>query len=171
MEIITIGFSRPKKWQPFAWLIMKGYNIPYDHVYVKFHSDSYDRDLIYQASSTMINFMSPAIFLDRNIVVKEFDFAVTQNKKTEIIQYCIDNAGVPYGKKQALGLAWVRINDLCGNKIKNPFRDGRMSEVCCEAAAIILRDLMDIKIDIDLDTINPKELYELLCKITGETIA
>lgn len=165
MEQIIIGFSRPKTWKPFAWLIMKGYGIPYDHVYIQFHSKAYDRDLIYQASSTMINFMSPAIFDEDNIRVKEFTINITAQTKKAIIQYCIDNAGVPYGKKQVLGLVWVRLNDIFGKKILNPYRDGRMTEVCCEAAAFILRDFMGIKIDHDLDTINPKELYELIEKL------
>lgn len=164
---IYLGFSKPNTWKPFAWLIMKGYNIPYDHVYVRFHSDSYDRDLVYQASSTMINFMSHKIFLDNNDVIREFEFEISDDRKIEMIQYCIDNVGIPYGKKQILGLIWVRLNDLCGKKILNPFRDGRMTEVCCEAGAIILRDFVGVKIDVDLDTINPKELYEIVEKVAA----
>lgn len=164
MEKITIGFSRPKTWKPFAWLIMAGYDIPYDHVYVKFYSDSYARDIIYQASSTMVNFMSPTIFYGNNISVKEFEFDITPEKKIEMIQFCIDNAGVPYGKLQVLGLIWVRLNDLVGKKILNPFRDGRASEVCDEIAAFILK-FVDINVDVDLDTLNPKELYEILERV------
>jgi hypothetical protein len=162
MEKIIVGFSKPKSWKPFAWLIMKGYGISYDHVYIKFYSDSYDRDIIYQASSTMVNFMSPQIFIKNNEIIKQFEFNLSEETNIKLIQYCIDNAGTPYGIKEVFGLIWVRINELFGKKILNPFRDGKKTFVCCELAAIILKEFLNIEIKEDLDTINPKELYELI---------
>lgn len=160
MNNIIVGFSKPKKWKPFAWLIMKGYDIPYDHVYIKWSSDNLKRDIIYQASGTKVNFMSPKIFNDENIIIKEFSFVI--NNRVEVLQFCIDNAGIPYGFKQVFGLAWVRINELLGKKIENPFRDQGNTYVCCELAATILKNFTNMKISEDLDTINPKELFILL---------
>lgn len=166
MENITIGFSRPQKWKPFAWLIMTAYGIPYDHVYIKFHSNYYERDVIYQASSTMVNFMSPIVFQANNIIVKEFQLDISTENKKNMVKFAMDNAGIPYGIKQCLGLAIVKICEMFGKKILNPFKDGGKTYVCCELATYVLEQYDSISIPFDQDTINPKELYDYLVLIT-----
>lgn len=165
MNSLVVGFSKPKKWKAFAWLIMKGYNIPYDHVYIKFHSDTYSRDLIYQASGLAVNFMSTAIFETANDVVREFTFQISDAKKVSMIQFAIDNSGKPYGFKEILGLAWVRLNELIGRKVDNPVKDGSNTWVCCELVASILENFAGIEIQEDLSDITPKDLYNYLSKI------
>lgn len=162
MKSIIVGFSKPKTWKPFAWVIMKAYGTPYDHVYVKFHSDSFDRDLIYQASGTMINFMSPDVFESNNFVLKEFTINVSDDDMKKTIQFAIDNAGKPYSMKEVLGLAVVRIAEIFGKKIKNPWADGTAGYVCCILVAYILQNIDDVEIASDVFSISPKELYEFL---------
>jgi hypothetical protein len=166
MNNIIIGFSKPKKWKIFAWLIMKGYNIPYDHVYVKFHSSRYDRDLIYQASGTMVNFMSSSVFYNNNDVIKEFSIETNDEGKIKVMQFAIDNAGKPYGIKEAFGLALVRILDMISITIKNPFADGGFTYVCSEMGWYILEKIRNnIKIDKDPDDITPLDLYNILSNL------
>jgi hypothetical protein len=167
MNNIIIGFSKPKKWKLFAWLIMKGYNIPYDHVYIRFHSDKYDRDLIYQASGTKVNFTSPIVFSDDNDIIKEFSIETDDENKTKVMQFAIDNAGKPYGIKEAFGLALVRILDIVNITIKNPFADGEFTYVCSEMGWLILEKLRsNIKIDKDPDDITPLDLYNILSNLS-----
>lgn len=165
MAIIKVGFSKPKTWKPFSALIMLGYGIPYDHAYIRYTSDFYNRDVIYQASSTMVNFMAPAIFEANNNVVQEFQINITDDKRKAMVGFAMDNAGKPYGIKECFGLAWVRINELFGRRIKNPFADGGKTYVCCEMAATILEDFANIQVPYNLDTLNPKELYDFMQKI------
>lgn len=167
MTSISIGFSRPKTWKPFAELIMLGYGIPYDHAYVRFHSDFYNRDVIYQASSTMVNFMSPVIFECNNVIVKEFQIQITDENRKAMVGFAMDNAGKPYGIKECFGLAWVRLNEIVGRRIKNPFADGGTTYVCCEMAAAILNQYSSIKVPYDLDNLNPKELYNFMEKVSN----
>lgn len=167
MDNIIVGFSRPKKWKPFAALIMVGYNIPYDHVYIKFNSDYYKRDIIYQASSTMVNFMSPIIFEEKNIIVKEFQIPISDNNKKAMVQFAIDNAGKPYGIMGCFGLIIVRICELFNKNIKNPFGDGEQSYICCKLGAKIVEEYNHIDVPYDLDTINPKQLFDFMEKITN----
>lgn len=162
MEEIKIGFSKPKKWKPFAWLIMIGYGIPYDHVYVKFHSDKYDRDLIYQASKTLVNFMGTEIFKEENFIIDEFSISISDEQKIKMMKFAIDNSGKPYGIKQAFGMAIVRIAEMFGKYIKNPFKDEGKTYVCSELAAYILEEFAGKSIPKDIDDITPKDLYEYL---------
>jgi hypothetical protein len=164
MNSIIIGFSKPKKFKLFAWAIMKGYNIPYDHVYIKFHSDSYERDLIYQASGLAVNFMSVDIFNSINDVVQEFTFPITDDNKKAMVQFCIDNVGKPYGFKDILGLAWARVLELCGKKVNNPVNDGQNSWVCCELGAYVLETFVGKDIPEQLNDITPLDLYNYLSK-------
>jgi len=162
MNKISIGFSRPKAWKPFSWAIMKGYGTPYAHVYIKIYSSKYDRQLIYQASHMTVNFMSPSIFMEENIIVDEFDLEIENANYIKMMQFAIDNVGKPYGVKEAFGLAIVRIADLLGKKIKNPFRDGGKTYVCCELGGHIAANYASVGISTDFDDLNPKELYEIL---------
>lgn len=162
MEKLIIGFSRPKKWKPFAWLIMKGYGTNYDHVYVKFHSDYYDRDIIYQASSVMINFMGTKVFENDNIIVKEFSVDMTSDTKRDLMKFAIDNAGKPYSMKEVLGLAIVRIAELLGKKIENPFKTGTDEYVCSVLGAYILENFGGTDVPGDFENVTPKMLYEFL---------
>jgi hypothetical protein len=168
MEQITIGFSRPKKWKPFAWLIMKSYNTPYDHVYVCVHSNSYDRDLIYQASSTMVNFMSTSVFEANNVIVAKFDVNISQASKKALMQFAIDNVGKSYGIKEVVGLAWVRLNELCGKTIKNPFKDSGTTYVCSELVSTILVDFNGIELNKDVEDMTPLDVYNVLMSLNNK---
>lgn len=165
MATLTVGFSKPKKFKPFAWLIMKGYGIPYSHVYIKFWSDKFQRHLIYQASGTIVNFMGELLFTEANEVVKEFDIEVLDDNKTGMIQFAIDSAGKHYGMKNALGLAIVRLFDIFGKKIKNPLADGDKTYVCCELVSQILKEYTHLDPDLDHDNVTPKELYEFMSSL------
>lgn len=165
MGRIIVGFSRPKKWKPFAWLIMKAYGIDYDHVYVKFRSEKFDRNIIYQASSTMVNFMSDEIFEEENLIVDEFEVEITDENLVGMIQFAMDNAGRPYGVKEALGLGIVRIAELLGKTIKNPFKDGGSTYVCSALGAYILKHYTALNIPVDPEDVSPPMLRAYLMSI------
>lgn len=165
MNSVIMGFSRPKTWKPFAWLIMTAYNIPYDHVYIKIYSSKYQRALIYQASSTMVNFMGADIFDANNTVVKEFQLEISDDNAVKLMQFAIDNAGKPYGLKEIFGLAVVRIAELCGKSIKNPFKDNGSTYVCSELAAYILQEYMQDKLPKDFEDMTPLDVYNYLSSL------
>ena len=165
MAKIYIGLSKPKKWKAFAQLIMLGYGIPYSHVYIKFRSTKYDRDMIYQASHSMVNFIGSTMFFEENIAIEEFEVELSDEKFNEMICFAIDNAGKPYGVKQALGMAIVRIAEVFGKYIENPFRDGGNTYVCSELGAYVLENFAGGVIPKDIDDITPKDLYDYLTKI------
>ena len=165
MQKIKVGFSKPKKWKPFAWIIMVGYGIPYDHVYISFRSEKYNRTMIYQASKTMVNFMGSELFFKENLIFQDFDIEIKDDLYVNMIKFCIDNAGKPYGFKQCLGMAWVRINEIFGRYIENPFKDKGKTYVCSEMGAYILEEFAGAKIPRDIDDITPKDLYEYLLKL------
>lgn len=165
MSNLIVGFSKPKQYKLFAKLIMIGYCIPYSHVYIKFWSDKFQRFLIYQASGTAVNFMGTTIFEDHNETIKEFELVLTDEDRIKMIQFALDNSGKSYGFKNALGLTVVRIMELFGKRIKNPLADDGKTYVCCELVGHVLKEYANTNIPYDLNTLNPKELYEFMLSI------
>jgi len=166
MERVRIGFSRPNKWKPFSALIMAGYGTPFSHVYIRFHSGKYKRDLIYQASSTMVNFMGPEVFEAHNVVVREFDIEIPEDRMTALMQFMIDNAGKAYSMKQVAGLFWVRLNELLGRKIQNPFPCESREFVCSVLGDEIVDRFSLIPSPEDSYDMSPRDLWDWLEKNT-----
>lgn len=162
MSTITIGFSRPKETKLISSLIMTVERTKYSHVYIRWHSTGIDRTLIYQASGLAVNFMGLDHFLDHNTIVDEFDIEVSEESRRQIIQFAVDTVGLGYGTKQILGIGILRIGSAFGARWKNPFRDGRQTYVCSELVAHIMKSFMSEDIDINLDDISPKDIYEIL---------
>jgi hypothetical protein len=164
MEKIKIGFSKPKTWKPFSAIIMAGYGIPYDHVYVRIPAPKYDRDLIYQASKTMVNFMGVEVFEADNEILKEFEIEISDDQKKILMQFAIDNAGKPYGWKEAIGLAIVRLAELFGKKIKNPYSGGSSTYVCSVLASYVIENFTNDKDSTPPEDMSPKDVWDFLQK-------
>ena len=159
MKNITIGFSRPKgKICPcFSWGIrlFQGWT-PYSHVYIKINSKSLDRDLIYQASGTQVNFMGSELFYGHVHVFEEFEIQIKDEDYIEMMKFCIDNAGKPYSARDILAILFSSEKLL----------DGREKFICSELVGIILEDYADISSGKKIPT--PKDIYNLLVEYTGK---
>jgi hypothetical protein len=99
MRTIVVGFSRPKKWNLLSWLIMKIQRTNYSHVYVKFYSNSLERELIYQASGLQVNFVGSILFYNHHLAVKEFELDVSDESHINALRFAVDKAGTPYSIK------------------------------------------------------------------------
>jgi uncharacterized protein YycO len=160
-ETIYIGFSTQKKWNPLSWILRICQGVPYSHVYVRFHSDSLQRDLVYQASELSVHFVGWDRFREKAKVVKEYPIQVSAEAKTKTLQFAIDNAGKPYGWPELFGFVWICLNRKFGRKVNNPLGDKAKSFVCSELVAAVLIEL-GYKIVEDLDTVSPKDMDEFL---------
>lgn len=174
MEKIIFGLSKPRTWKPFAWLIMVAYGIPFSHTYVKIYSDKYKRFLIYQASSTMVNFMNMETFNEEAEIIQEFEFNMSDMTKTAVMGYAIDNCGKPYGVMEIFGICYVRICYWLGITVTNPLGDGSKTLVCSELVSDILREFFSATLTKDPDDMTPRDVFDLLQSIkqnntTGET--
>lgn len=166
MEQLIIGFSRSKKRFPvYGWLIMLFEGTPFSHVYIRWYSQGLDRNIIYQASGQAVNFMNPATWTEHNKVVEEFQIPVSEDQKKKIVQFAMDNVGIPYGWKAAIGMGYMKIMSWFGKKVKNPFRDGRSAYVCSELVATMLTDYFGANIKDDLDSAGPAIVYDYIKRI------
>lgn len=168
MKTIVIGFSKPKDFKLYAYLIMKIDGGLFDHAYLKFHSDSLNRDIVYQAVGKGVQFVGKILFETKNISVEEYEIQVSDDKYTEMMQFCIDNAGMPYGFVQVLSLGIKKLLSKLNIKINNNPNQvisseiGLKTEFCSEIVTRCLNKVDPKDFDLNAESITPKDLNSIL---------
>lgn len=162
---LTIGFSRAKGFAPISKLIMACERTNFSHAYIRIRSESLDRDLLYQAAGSGVHFVGRALFEQTAQVVEEYEIQIPDENRKAFLQWCVDEAGKPYGRLQILGLALIRLLKLFGIKIKNPFPNGDGAYVCCELVYRALRHL-DIVRPQDQDAVDLNAIKEMVLQVS-----
>ena len=164
METIYVGFSRPQGWfEPFSWAIRLAQWTSYSHVYIRAHSESTDRDMIYQSSGLQVNFIGLNRFKTKEIIVKEFPVQVTTETKIKMLQYCMDTAGASYGVLEVFGFPWIMLNSALGRHVNNPFASST-SFVCSQFVGDILKDVLGYPLP-NPENLDPKQVYQYLSNL------
>ncbi len=162
MKTIIIGFSRPKKINLFSRAIMWADKTAYSHVYVKWKWNSIERDIIYQASKLAVNFESDVTFNSHAVVVEEYEVTLSDECHKTVMQFCMDNSNKPYGIKEILGFAWVKLCAKMGKKVRNPFPTNGNSYVCSKIGMEILQVAKIVDVNLDSDDIDPLDLNNII---------
>jgi hypothetical protein len=157
---IYIEFTRPKGFFPvISWLIRLFQKTEYSHVRLCWAGFRGQVPVIYEASGAGLKFIGPIGALRKPVhVVSRFPLDLTGEQYRELVRLCMSYAGIKYGHLQILGIALVC---LFGLK-KNPFADGKKSQVCSEIVGYLLADILGWKTGLDLDIAGPREIHEFL---------
>lgn len=161
MKSIVIGFSRPTKFSLHAWIIEKIDNAPFDHAYLRFHSDNLNRDIIYQSNWRGVEFIGSTLWNTTTTPVEEYTIAVDDNQYMSMMQFCVDNCGVSYGYMATLGAGLVKLG-WCKT---NPFNVGLSKEFCSEIVARCLNVVDPVQFQLDAANITPNDLNNILKKL------
>lgn len=165
--MLTIGFSKPKKFKPVSLLIRLLEKTKFSHVYVKLYDERIQTWMVYEASGLITHCSAENNFYQKNEPILEVSLECQETIFKQILKTANDNLNIDYGIKQLFGMALVRIAKFFGKTIKNPFADGRKTYVCSEYAGILLEPL-GYKLG-NLDELTPRDLYELLWQDYEET--
>jgi hypothetical protein len=112
---------------------MKVEGVDYSHVALVFETESLGRSLVYQATTKGVNFMSFDNFTESNTIVDGDAMAMNPEERKAVLQFCIDNAGKPYGYLEVLGIGLRRLVQLLFKRdIGNVLADGDKSYFCVE---------------------------------------
>ena len=169
MRKVIIGFSKTKKKLGiFSWIIRKIECTNYSHTYLKF-TNSRGKGLVYQASHTMVNFMGEKIFLEQSEPIKEYEIELTDEQYAEMIDFCIDRAGIPYAAMENLGIGIARLLEIVGIKIHNIFGIKRSAYKCSEIVAEFLENILKVDIPEDLDMVSPKQVHSVVENLYGSS--
>jgi hypothetical protein len=163
MKQITIGFSRACTVLPiFSWIIMAVQRTSYSHVYLKYEDEYLGQTMYYQASHTLVNSMSEAVFLSQETVIQEFTFNVSDASFLSCMKFAANQAGKPYGIMEICGLALVELASFVGLKVHNPFKDAGQTWICDQLIAELLVTCENVKLLMPLDDMNPKDMNALV---------
>lgn len=169
MNKISVGFSKPKKWMPLAALIMAIEGTKYSHVFVTWHCTNINRRKIFEAVGSGIRILSNINFKKKAEVIELYDFYVDDATLFKIEQEAHDMTGKPYGYKALIGLLLMRIVNCVARKLrlplmKNPFKDDKYSQICVEAAGMVLAKIENPQIDFeDYGLIEINKLVRFSC--------
>lgn len=148
---MIIGFSKPKKFKLFSYLVRKVLKIPYSHVYIAF--DVKNHDILIHANFKGVNALCYESFLKENDIVDAFNVKEVF-KESEVWSYAVSQLGKPYSVWNILAI-WLGI----------PLKDGEKRFICSE---LVLRALnLQHKVP---DNATPKDVYEYLSKIENNKI-
>lgn len=163
MTAARIGFSRSNsKAAVLSILIRKILGVEFSHVYLGFHSNRANRDLIYQANSHGVYFIGEKQFLMHNLIVDEFETEISEETFNKVLTFCIDESGKSYGFWNLLGVGIKTMLQKLSISVPNFLSDGNKTYICSELIAQIYNDLE--KADIDPNTTTPSDLYEIIKK-------
>jgi len=163
-KLIHIEFTKPDpakiKFPIVSWLIRLFQRSKYSHVRLRWQSTS-GVEIIYEASGSEVKVIGELSQQDHPIeVVKSYTVKVSRDQYRALIRL-FRYAGVKYGYLQILGIALVTIFKLA----KNPFSDGRKSQVCSELVGLFITEVKKWDLPLDLDIAGPKEIDQQFAKL------
>lgn len=158
--MIIILFSTPRKRKVISRIIRKVEGTEFSHISIAIFNKRIQRYVTFEAAGLLTRCLELENWKHHNFPIKAFEIPCDTALETKILTKAIDTLGRPYGKKQLIGLLFVRLFGTFNIRIKNPFSDGNSSYVCSEYVGHLLKDL-GFNLG-DLDTVTPKDIYEVL---------
>lgn len=143
---MLVGFSKPKKFKLFSYLVQKILRIPYSHVYLIFEIRS--EDIMIHANYKGVNALSHKQFLKDNELIDVFEVTDSFCEISAWL-YAINHLGKPYSFWNILAI-WLGIR----------LKDGERRFICSE---LVIRAL-GIHASVP-DNATPKDVYEYLSSL------
>jgi hypothetical protein len=181
MKKIIIGFSKSKKKLPIgSWIIRLYQNTKFSHTYIKLLTKpKFPSDKILHASEGLVQNMSGTMFDKKHQVIDEFEISIpdiiVKDKLVKdhlplyrsIVNILHEISGDDYNFMQNIGIFYVDIMRIFFKKrVKNPWIKGWN---CSEFVAYILKAIYPKEFKtLDINTITPKELYEILTRMDAD---
>jgi len=137
---IRIGFS--KRDLIFSKMLRWIEKRPYSHCYISYVHPLTGQTLVLQAAEWNIHTVTKENFqkIHKNVIIKEYEFDISSDLDiTNVLTFVNKVSGNPYGYRQLLGMAIVKVIAFFGKSIKNPLGDGAKTMVCSEFCANVLK--------------------------------
>lgn len=162
---ISTGESRPHEDKLLANTIMKIEGTDHSHTFISW-KDQFGFRWVAEARGSGIQIVSNVEFkMNNHITNIHRYYSDEEGSYKAAIQYIWEKSLSEYGKKQLLGLGWMRlVNGLYRSlgseeRIVNPFRDGEFSQVCCEFSIRTVCTMLGIEIPLQVDNWGLKEVH------------
>jgi hypothetical protein len=168
MAIISIGFSKAKsKFAFLSRLISLVEGTESSHCFVTWKCPTIERRKVFEAVGSGIRVIGNHQFKKKALVVEIYQIEVPDEALVKIDQYSHDQSGKPYGYKHILGLALMRgvnaiLKPFTSKRIGNPYKDGKYSQICVEAASYVLEECAGVDVPGEIENYGLKEVIEFV---------
>lgn len=160
MKTLNFIFSRPKTWKPLAEIIMSIDHDNFDHGAIRFTSDRWKSDFIYQSSGLRTNFMGGEYFDSINETVESYQLDVDDQIEADIGHLCVEREGRPYPTLTITGIGLVKLLSMVKLTIKNPWPS--VDRDCVGEMVFILQIGLKVPCTLDPNEITPRQFRDWL---------
>jgi len=167
-RILRIEFTKPvdKTFPIFSYGIRAIQRTKYSHVRLRW-INSTGRDIVYEASGSSIKFVGTLAQKDHKVeVIKYYEIDLDREHYVGLIDLCMTYADVSYGVLQIFGMLIA----YTFNMEKNPFADGKYSQVCSELVGRFLEEVMGWDVDVNLDVAGPLQIDQCLERLAARKL-
>lgn len=155
MRNMYVGFSRSSiKFPVFSKIIQWYLGTSFSHTYIRFYSDTLNRNIIYESAGGGVKFVGSREWKKRNYSVVEFSVPIKEELYVDLMRQLIDYAGIEYGFWQNIGVA---ISDFLRLR-ENPIKKGKN---CSELVSEVLIKL-GFSVPKEPNLMTPKDVFDLL---------
>lgn len=167
-RVLRIEFTKPQAggFPIFSYGIRAVQRTEYSHVRLRW-VNSTGRDIIYEASGSSIKFVGTLAQEKHKVeIVKFYEIDLDREHYRGLIDLCMTYADVSYGALQIFGMLIAYMFDMQ----KNPFADGRYSQVCSELVGRFLEEVMEFDVEANLDVAGPLQIDKCLEKLASRNL-
>jgi len=160
MTKIYIGFSYPKKFKLFAWLIAKWIKKDYSHVYIRFiSSEQKIPSNIYHAANGMVHFLEFNNFKNKNTIIKEYELSISKEDRLKTLIHCMYLSGEAYGYLEIVKILITDILNFFNVKLDTKNSKGY---ICSELVAALIESKFNLQINKPRHLLKPNDIEDLI---------
>lgn len=158
MKKITILYSNPKKFMLHTPIIKYVDKSDFSHTCL-LHKDSITgQDMIYQASHGRVHSILFEEWLKNNNIISQQVVYIKEYKYIELLKLMNKFNFTKYGYMSLLGILFFRLFKTR----RNLFAKGVEEFICSEIVAYFIRDIMEVKLNKDIELMSPKDCFDCI---------
>lgn len=154
---LSIGESRPKKFNLFSFLIRLAEGTNHSHVFISW-KDELGLRWVAESRGAGIQMLPNKELKQKAKIIRVYNYKVSKQNLDEARKYVWETLPKNYGYRQMLGLFEMRVKNWIyrflksDKKASNRYIDGEFSQVCCEFAIRTIQKAKGIKVSQEIDT-------------------
>lgn len=164
MNKLTVAFSKRTDGAIGSELIAVSESRQFSHALMIFELEGIP--VVFQASHGMVHMTPLTRFLEKNAILVEYDYYLSDKVFDKVKKQAINKLGIPYGTMQLIYIAVMKLFQIrqWPTRIYNRIKNGASQEICSELMADMIPTI-DPCVDftgIQMDFITPSTLeYKL----------
>jgi hypothetical protein len=134
-NVVSIGFSTPKSFNPVSWIIRKLTKSRASHTWFLYYDADFEMWMVMEAHELGFRLIPFERFRNRNEVVAIF---TTKTSLSDGLKWAAKWLGTAYDFGGLIGMAWVVLGRILKRRWRNPLQNSH-AMFCSEMALTVLQ--------------------------------